>query len=287
MIYLLVVSVIWGLSFGLIKTFLSGLDASFIAAVRIGLALLVFMPFTRISRITLKQGFVLMGIGAIQFGIMYISYIYAFNYLKAFQVALFTIFTPIYVIIIDDLLNKSFNPRFILTSLLAITGSGIIVYQDMGHFEVPLGFFIIQISNVCFALGQVFYTRWKASNAHIRDRDVFSVLYLGAALITIPMAWAAVCWNDLELSGNSLLILFYLGVIASGLGFFLWNYGAQKINIGSLAILNNFKIPLGILFALLIFHEETNLLRLLIGGTFILVSLIINERIKNLKGLSK
>jgi len=45
LIYLVVVSVVWAFSFPLIKLRLTGLDASFVALVRMTLALLVLLPF--------------------------------------------------------------------------------------------------------------------------------------------------------------------------------------------------------------------------------------------------
>jgi drug/metabolite transporter (DMT)-like permease len=40
------------------------------------------------------------------------------------------------------------------------------------------------------------------------------------------------------------------------LGFFLWNQGAARVNAGTLAVLNNAKVPLGIAVSLLCFGES-------------------------------
>ncbi|MFM7261548.1 MAG: hypothetical protein ACKO3W_13190, partial [bacterium] len=42
------------------------------------------------------------------------------------------------------------------------------------------------------------------------------------------------------------LTLIYLGVGASGVGFFLWNVGATKVAPATLAVMNNAKVPLGV-----------------------------------------
>jgi drug/metabolite transporter (DMT)-like permease len=34
-------------------------------------------------------------------------------------------------------------------------------------------------------------------------------------------------------------ILVWLGVVASGLGYFMWNYGATQVDAGTLGIMNN------------------------------------------------
>ena len=44
MFLLILVSLIWAFSFGLIKRFLGGVDSTFVTAIRLALALLVFLP---------------------------------------------------------------------------------------------------------------------------------------------------------------------------------------------------------------------------------------------------
>jgi drug/metabolite transporter (DMT)-like permease len=58
----------------------------------------------------------------------------------------------------------------------------------------------------------------------------------------------------------------YLGAVASGAGFFLWNVGAARVNAGALAAFNNAKIPLGIACSILVFGETADLARLFAGG---------------------
>src|SRR3972149_6330007 len=109
MIYLLIVSLIWAFSFGLIKGQLTGLDANFVAAARLVVSLAAFLPFLRIKQVTSRLRWRLLVIGAVQFGLMYVAYTYAFQYLQAYEVALFTIFTPLYVTLINDAYQKRFH----------------------------------------------------------------------------------------------------------------------------------------------------------------------------------
>ncbi|MEJ5203017.1 MAG: EamA family transporter, partial [Anaerolineales bacterium] len=67
------------------------------------------------------------------------------------------------------------------------------------------------------------------------------------------------------------------GLVASGIGFFLWNFGARRTNAGALAIFNDLKIPLAVTVSLLVFGEKTNVLNLLTGGALVLAALAINE----------
>ncbi|APF20565.1 protein of unknown function DUF6 transmembrane [Caldithrix abyssi DSM 13497] len=277
MIYLLIVSLLWAFSFGLIKGQLTNLDPIFVAFARLVIALLVFMPFFRWKKF--KAQWPLLLIGAVQFGLMYIFYIYSYQWLKSFQVALFTIFTPLYVTLLEDLLRKKFHALHLGAALLSILGTGIILWTEIDSRQIVVGFLFVQASNLCFALGQILYRKKRLKSNGIKEEaQIFAALYLGAALITGLAALCSVPWQTIVLTKNQIWTLIYLGILASGFGFFLWNYGALKVNAGTLAVFNNLKIPLAIGVSLLIFGEKTNIVRLLAGGTLVGMALWINEK---------
>ncbi|GIR13744.1 MAG: hypothetical protein CM15mP23_23190 [Cryomorphaceae bacterium] len=72
MIYLIIVSILWSFSFGIIKYSLSGVDSSYISFIRSLIALLFFSSISiyNIKKFTLDLKLIL--IGALQFGLMYI-----------------------------------------------------------------------------------------------------------------------------------------------------------------------------------------------------------------------
>src|SRR5450631_886176 len=102
MALLLVVSLIWAFSFGLIKG-LAGLDSTAVAVLRTLISLLVFAPFFRKGGLGGSQMARLALIGALQFGAVYLLYLRSYAHLHAYEVALFTITTPIFVAAIDAL----------------------------------------------------------------------------------------------------------------------------------------------------------------------------------------
>ena len=281
MIYLLIVSLIWAFSFGLIKGNLTGLDSNFVAFARLFIPFLIFLPFIKLKKIEKRISILLIINGSIQFGLMYISYIYSYQFLKAYEIAVFTILTPLYVTLINDLFQKKFNKLFFITSVLSIFGAAVIVYQNFERANFILGFLILQISNFCFAFGQIFYKKIMSKVENISDKNVFGLLYFGAAVITFIFSLFTTDYSTLQITSSQTLSIIYLGVVASGLGFFLWNYGARKVDSGALAIFNNLKIPLGVAASVFIFGEDGNLIKLLIGFAIISGALIINEKYKN------
>jgi len=275
--YLLLTSFIWAFSFGLIKIYLVGLDSGLVAAVRLGLALLVFLPFLRLKGLHLGSALKLIIIGFFQFGLMYVAYIQSFKYLQSFQVALFTIFTPLWVTLVNDLLEKRFHFRFLITAGLVVLGTGVIAFKGFGKEIVLTGFILVQFSNLCFAAGQIGYARIMKGLPGRKDREVFGLTYLGGFLAAGLSALLTLPGKSLTVTGPQIGILLYLGILASAVGFFLWNLGARKVNAGLLAVMNNLKVPLGVACSLVFFAEQTDLLRLLLGGLIILVAFWMNE----------
>jgi drug/metabolite transporter (DMT)-like permease len=262
MLYLISVSLLWAFSFGLIKGRLAGLDSAFISAARLCLALLVFLPFLRLKDVTLRAAGAFIGIGAVQFGLMYLAYNESFRYLPAYQVALFTITTPILVTLLADAFDRTFRPRALLAALLAVLGTAVVVYQSPGG--TLRGILLVQLSNVAFAVGQILYRRVRQKPGLPGDRQIFALLYLGGFLVALA---ALLTKGELTitLTGTHLLTLLYLGVLASGLGFFLWNKGATQVTAGTLAVMNNAKVPLAVACSLLFFGETADLPRLLLS----------------------
>lgn len=258
MLLLLAVSLLWAFSFGLIKRHLVGVDSTFVATARLGLALLVFLPFLRLKGTSVRLAAGLAATGALQFGVMYLCYIESFRYLKAYEVGLFTITTPIFVTLLADLLDRTLRGRSLAAALLAVAGTAFVAVRSSDLTLTLTGLALVQLSNAAFAGGQVLYRRIRAAQPALRDRDVFGLLYAGGFLVAVLLLLAR--GNPLPaLAAPQAWTLAYLGVLASGIGFFLWNVGATRVGAGTLAVLNNVKVPLAVAVSLLVFGEQASL----------------------------
>ncbi len=277
---LLLVSLLWAFSFGLIKHLTAGFDGAFISAARLGLALLVFLPFLRLRGIAPRTALTLAGVGALQFGLMYLAYNESFRFLPSHAIAVFTLTTPIFVTLLADAFDRTLRAGALVAALLAVLGGAAIVVKTTPTAGTVTGVVLIQLSNLAFALGQVLYRRFRARPAHagLRDRDIFGLLYAGAFALTFPVCLARTGFAALPLTPPNLAILLYLGLIASGLGFFLWNLGATRVTAGTLAVMNNAKIPLAVAVSLLVFGEKADLTRLALGGALMGVAVWLAER---------
>ncbi|MBA6251857.1 MULTISPECIES: carboxylate/amino acid/amine transporter [unclassified Colwellia] len=274
--YLFAVTLLWAFSFSLIGVYLAGqVDAWFSVLMRITLATLVFLPFLKLTQIPKPLALKLMMIGAVQLGVMYSFYYHSFLYVSVPEVLLFTVMTPIYITLLNDALEKHFNPKFFLTAVIAVGGAVAIRYESINS-NFWTGFLLVQAANICFATGQVTYKRLMA-NSKLDDKTVFGWFFIGALIV------AVVCYtlfgnsDKLPSTATQWGVLIYLGIVASGLGYFGWNKGATLVNVGALAVLNNLLIPAGIIVNVLIWNRDADLVKLSIGAGIILAALLFNH----------
>ena len=278
MVYLVAVSLLWAFSFGLIKTSFADLDSTGVATVRLALALLTFLPFFKPKSVPRPAAFTFVAIGAVQFGLMYALYIAAFRYLQAYEVVMLTIFTPIYVVLFDGALEGRMDRRALLAAAVALLGAGVLKWQGGISREGLVGVLLMQSSNMCFAIGQVAYQRYRVQWKRATDAGVFAWLYLGAVITAGGVSLFLTDWSAFRPSTDQWLALGYLGVLASGVGFFLWNVGATKVTGGTLAVFNNLKITLAVTVALVVFGEAADPWKLAVSFTLMAVALYLTER---------
>ncbi|QTH64010.1 EamA family transporter [Psychrosphaera ytuae] len=275
--YLLIVTLVWAFSFSLIGVYLRGVDPWFSVLLRAGLASLVFLPFISIANIKRDVIIRLLGIGAIQLGLMYGFYYHSFLYLTVPEVLLFTIMTPIYITLLKDLLDRQFNPTPLAAALVAVAGALLIRYDTLTS-DYLFGMFLVQGANLCFASGQVFYKRLIAANSNLTQHNVFGLFFLGAFAFSVLSFVLFGNAERLPATTTEWSVLIYLGVVASGLGYFAWNKGATIVSVGQLAVMNNLLIPAGIIVNVAIWNREADLLRLTLGGVIILAAMFMAKK---------
>ena len=74
-----------------------------------------------------------MTVGGIQLGLMYCFYYQSFLLLSVPEVLLFTVFTPIYVTLIYDLLKGRFSPWYLVTAIIAVAGAALIKFAGINE----------------------------------------------------------------------------------------------------------------------------------------------------------
>lgn len=279
MLSLIFVSLLWAFSFGLIKGQLTGLDPVAVSVLRLAFAALVFLPFLRPRALPRRDVITLAVIGAIQFGIMYMLYTAAYAHMKAHEIALATILTPVYVALLDAAVENRTQWRHIIAASLAVLGAGVLLWQNRTGDTIITGFLIVQGANLCFAAGQIAYKRIRPLLPKgVTDAGIFFWPCLGAVAITAMTSLFYTDWSAFRPTPTQWGVLVYLGVLASGLGFFLWNYGATRVNTGTLAAFNNAKVPLGVVCSLVFFNElPGSIPRMIVSLALLIIAVLVAE----------
>ncbi|AGE26771.1 MULTISPECIES: carboxylate/amino acid/amine transporter [Pseudomonas] len=269
--YLLVVTLIQAFSFSLIGEYLAGhVDSYFAVLVRVVLAGLIFLPLTRWRSVEPAFMRSMLVIGALQFGVTYVCLYLSFRVLTVPEVLLFTILTPLHVTLIEDALNRRFNPWALVAALVAVAGAAVIRFDQITP-NFLMGFLLLQLANFTYAAGQVMYkhlvARYPSDQPHYRR---FGYFYLGALLVVLP---AFLLFGKSDFLPQAPLqwgVLLFLGLVSTALGMYWWNKGACLVNGGTLAVVNNLHVPVGLLLNLLIWNQHEPLGRLALGGLVIL-----------------
>ncbi|ROO33754.1 EamA family transporter [Salinisphaera orenii] len=272
------VTVLWAFSFSLIGVYLSGqVDSSFAVLTRITLALAVFAPMMRFRGIGRRPVLGLMAVGALELGLMYFFFYHAFTLLSVPEVLLFTIFTPVYITLIEDLLARRFSPGYLATALVAVAGAAVIRYTELGS-DYWAGFAVVQGANLCFAAGQVGYRRLAPRlPADVPLHALFGWFFAGAWPLAALLFLLIGDRTMLPTTGLQWGVLLWLGLMSSGLGYYAWNRGAVRVDAGTLAVMNNALIPAGLAVNLLIWNRDADLARLAAGAVIIVAALVINR----------
>lgn len=268
------VTLIWAFSFSLIGEFLAGsVDPYLAVSSRMLLALLLFLPWLLKSTSSKTQAMALAGIGAVQLGLMYLFLYHSFLYLSVAEVLLFTILTPVYVSLLDYFWRyKKLHLRWLGPALLAILGALVIRYQNLSA-DFWWGLLLIQAANLCFAFGQVAYRQLNLGSV-LSQRYHFGWFFVGATLTSLVATVLFADWNKIPTTSLHYGILIWLGLVASGLGYWLWNAGARQVKANQLAVMNNVLIPAGLVVNFVFWQHEVNWWTLTAGSVLILASLL-------------
>jgi len=276
---LIFVTILWAFSFSLIGEFLAGKVDSYLAVfVRVTLASLVFLPFTKFRGINPKLALGIMAIGAVQIGLMYLCYYNSFLYLSVPEVALFTIFTPFYVTLIYDAFSFKFRPLYLFSVGVAVFGALVIKYGAINEGVLMQG------ANICFGAGQSAY-KALLEKFEVDQKKIFGYFHFGAFFVAVIALITLGNPAKFQVDLTQALVLLWLGVVASGLGYFMWNKGACEVDSGVLAIMNNALIPAAIIVNLFFWQKDANLTRLIVGAAIMYISLLIHNKIMKFYGV--
>ena len=97
--------------------------------------------------------------------------------------------------------------------------------------------------------------------------------YFGGSFIGLLACGIFGDFSVQQIALNQWLSISYLGIVPTGIGFWLWSKGCKKVSEITLSAMNNLKIPIGALFAIIFFKESIGLANFSIGLTLVLIAI--------------
>lgn len=274
--YLWITTFIWAFSFPIIGYFISGkMDSYFAIFIRVFIAFLVFLPLLN-RNIFNKLKLLLILIGSLEIGLMYLFYYNSFRFLSVSEVALFTIFTPFYVSLFYDLFSKKLRAFYLISISISVLGAFIIKQGEISS-DFLKGFLLIQAANIVFGAAQSLYKIVCEKYEIKSHKEIFGYFFLGACIVSLIAFLILGDFSKIPSDLNSYLALIYLGLIASSIGYFCWNKGATLVNSGTLALMNNAIIPVAILVNLIFFKVDIDFYNFALGSLLMIIAAIFHK----------
>jgi drug/metabolite transporter (DMT)-like permease len=265
MIDLIFAVLIWGLSFALAKKALNEFSPFELVTIRLALGSLTAFGISRFwtkTKSSNRSPMTPLILGFFEFGGTYLLYTWSLSYLPSGVVGTLTLMTPVFTMLIGRAFGiNNLNKYSLLATILSLFGALLCFpfTRIFGGFEMSpqsaLGLGLIIGSNLLFAIGNVLISKWERQKRW--DQSLTSKGLGYGCIFALMATFARGSTAPINVSDWRVWILpFYLGVIATGLGFFLWNRGVQKVSAFPASLIGNFKGPLAVLWGILLLNEK-------------------------------
>jgi drug/metabolite transporter (DMT)-like permease len=193
-------------------------------------------------------------------------------------------FAPVFVMVLSPLVLKEALPiKKIVCIGVAIIGMLLIVGNGVSasRTEDLLGIFFGLLAAACYAALMLL-------NKFIRHmgRLEITIIQLGiTALLLLPYVFFTEGFSIFEVSRSSVPFIIILGIVNTGIGFWLFFSGMEKLKGQSIAMLSYVDPFVAILISALILREQMTIIQML-GGLLLLGSTFVSEN-KTIKFLKR
>lgn len=229
---LMLLALVWGSSFLLIKKGLLTYTPTEVAAIRLAAAAAVLAPFAlmRLNRIQGRQWFVLLSVGMT--GSLLPAFLYAFaqTRLDSGITGALTGLTPLFTLIVGAVLFSQWvSRRTIIGLAIGFAGTLVLVtVQGNGSFELNLYALFIVLATICYALNLNFIKHYLPNLSPITITGVSLLMVLPVALLYLlgpgdvgaKLASGGQAWW-------SLLAILTLGMVGTAAALILFNHLVQ------------------------------------------------------------
>ncbi len=182
---------------------------------------------------------------------------------------------PLFVILLSWLILKERpQKRSVLAALMVITGVTLLISTPSIELD-SIGILAAFLGALTMALGVVLTKYWGKPKEVSPMNFTAWQLFFGS-LILIPLTFFIE--NDLPLlTFNNWIGLVILGIFNTGIAYFLWFRGIEKLSPTKVTLLSPINPIVAFILGYIVFHQTVNPLQL-IGVSIIIVSLIFSQK---------
>jgi drug/metabolite transporter (DMT)-like permease len=251
---LVLVAIIWGINFSIVKFGTSLIDPLAYNGVRVLLAGVVLLAIALASRgplPPLREIGVLLALGVLGNGVYQVFFVEGVARTRASDAGLVIAASPALIAIVGRLLGvERVSGRGVMGILASIGGIAFVVLgttnATAGDASIR-GDLLVLAGSVCWA----FYTvLLKPYTEHLSGLHVSAFTMLGGAIPLFFLAWphiAATAWAQLSLKGWSAIV--YSGVFALVIAYLFWYRGVRVIGPTRTAMYSNLQPVVAVLMA--------------------------------------
>ncbi|WP_432703328.1 DMT family transporter [Lysinibacillus sphaericus] len=254
--------------------------SSFIGCLFLTIVLLIMKK--KIAWQLVKANAVILIFSSIALGGNWIFLYQSYDYTTIANATLGYYFAPVFVMLLSPyVLKEPLSCKKIVCVLVAITGLVCIVGEGLSASKTDdlLGLFYGLIA-------AAFYAILLLLNKFIQDIEKLelTIIQLGTtAVLLLPYVLLTSGFDIVKVSGSSIPFILMLGIFNTGIGFWLFFSGMEKLKGQSIAMLSYVDPFVAILISAFILQEHMTTLQIL-GGMLLLASTFVSEiKTKSLK----
>ncbi|RLQ84908.1 DMT family transporter [Planomicrobium sp. Y74] len=267
------VTAIWGLNMVIIKVLVEDLPPQTMTAFRImmaGVTALIIIVLGKSFRRLSKREWIYTLLGML-FGVVLHHLLIAvgLTMIDASNASLILALVPLTTAILAVLfLGEQLTKLRIIGFILALIGVFFIQGGSFGDMQLSQGELLLFIAVLVQAISFIFV---KKATATMDSKQITTIMYLvgSIGLLIISLITEPEGLRQMTSASPFTYFLFIVsGVVATGVGYIVFNAAIEKIGAGQTAIFNNFVPFFGLVFSAL-FLSETITIPQLIGFVFI------------------
>ncbi|MBL3645556.1 DMT family transporter [Bacillus sp. RHFB] len=272
------VTAIWGLNLVIIKVLVEDLPPQTMTAFRImmaGITALIIIVLGKSFRRLSKKEWIYTLLGML-FGVILHHLLIAvgLTMIDASNASLILALVPLTTAILAVLfLGEQLTKLRVIGFILALTGVFFIQGGSFSNMQLSQGELILIIAMFVQAISFIFV---KKATETLDSKQVTTIMYLAGSIGLLIISFITEPGGVSEMTSASLFTYFLFivsGLVATGIGYIVFNAAIQQIGAGQTAIFNNFVPFFGLVFSA-IFLNETITTSQLIGFVFIVAGVL-------------